>query len=300
MVAELSICIVNHRTPQLAARCLHSIRRTYDPAAVELLLLNNTPDGVVAEQSLADFPQYRLLQNDRPLGFAANQNRLLRFATGRYWLPLNSDTEITPGALAELVRFMDTHPDCAITGPRLVHPDGSLQPSMRDFPTALTHFLEASGLWRMLPATGWVGRRFALRASHDQVRAVDWLTGACLIVRPEAARQAGLYDEVSFTGMYGEDLEWCWRLRLAGWQIYFDPAAIVMHAESASPLGDRTMRMFEGFYTFCRLHYTQAQQIAIRAATVAALAPRWLFTLDHRRRRRYAQLMRLPIGGESP
>jgi GT2 family glycosyltransferase len=299
MAVDLSICIVNHQTPELVASCLESIRRTRDPVTLELLVLDNTGEDVAAlAQALAPFPQHRLLQNDRPLGFAANQNRLLRCATGRYWMALNSDTELTPGALAELIRFMDAQPHCAMAGPRLLHPDGSLQPSMRDFPTPLTHFLEASGLWRLLPSTGWVGRRLALRAAHDEVRTVDWLTGACLIVRPQAVQEAGLYDEVNFAGMYGEDLEWCWRLRQAGWEIYFDPAAVVVHTESASPLGDRAVRMFEGFYTFCQLHYPQPQQIAIRAATVAALAPRWLFTLDSKRRRRYAQLMRLPIGGK--
>lgn len=300
MSFDLSVCIVNHRTPQLTMQCIRSIETLRHGLALEVLVVNNTLDDEELLSNVAHtFSRFYLHQNQRPHGFAANQNLILHRASGRYWMPLNSDTEVAPEALIELVRFMDEHPNCAIAGPRLLHPDGTLQPSARDFPTPLSHFLEASGLWRLLPRSDWLGRRYALLSSHDQVREVDWLTGACLIVRREAAQQVGLYDEVNFSGMYGEDLDWCWRMKQAGWKIYLDPVAVIVHAESASPMGNRTMRMFEGFYTFCQLHYSRRQQLAIRIATIAALVPRWLLARDGRRRRLYEQLIKLPVGRPS-
>jgi GT2 family glycosyltransferase len=298
---DLSLCIINHRTPGLLARCLRSIAVSEAAGALEVLVVNNTGDNAdeIAEM-VHRFPSGLFIQNRQPLGFAANQNQMLRRARGRYWMPLNSDAEVTPGALSELIHFMDTHPDCALAGPRLVYPDGRLQPSMRNFPSALTHFLEASGLWRVAPRSEKIGRHYALLSPHKRVQAVDWLTGACLIVRPVAAERVGLYDEVNFPGMYGEDLEWCWRMRQAGWRIYLDPAAVIIHDESASPLDERTVRMFEGFYTFCRLHYSRRQCRAIRAATIAALAPRLLTTPMRAHRQLYLRLMQLPIGGGSP
>jgi len=293
---DLSICVINHRTPELLARCLQSIARSETECVVEVIIVNNTNDDTIAiEQLTRSFRRSRFIQNSYPLGFAANQNQMLRCAQGRYWMPLNSDTEVTPGALAELVRFMDNHPDCAIAGPRLIYPDERLQPSMRSFPSGYTHFLEASGLWRLAPRSTRIGRYYGLLSPHDCVQEADWLTGACLIVRRVAAEAVGLYDEVNFPGMYGEDLDWCWRIRQAGWKVYFDPAATVSHCESASPLGERTLKMFEGFYTFCWLHYSQGQRCAIRTATIAALLPRFLLTNGHERRRLYLRLMQLPI-----
>lgn len=297
MGIDLSICIVNHRTPQLTVQCLQSIKASQYRLAIEVLIVNNTLDRIDLPGDFEHaFRRFHLHQNQQPLGFAANQNLMLRRAAGRYSMPLNSDTEVTPDALKELVDFMDEHPDCAIAGPRLIYPDGRLQPSARDFPTPCSHLLEASGLWRLLPRTAWLGRRYALLSPHDQVRKVDWLTGACLIVRQEAMLQVGTFDDGNFSGMYGEDLEWCWRMKQAGWSIYFDPEAVVIHAESASPMGDRTVRMFEGFYTFCRLHYSRSRQVAMRLSTIAALAPRWLLAKDKEQRMLFSRLMHLPVG----
>ena len=108
------------------------------------------------------FPTLRVMQNAAPRGFAFNQNAMMERATGRYLLPLNSDTVVQPGALAELVRFMDAHPRAGMGGPRLVHADGTLQPSCRNFPNAITHFLEASGLWRLLAGSRLIGRWYYL------------------------------------------------------------------------------------------------------------------------------------------
>lgn len=145
MDPQLSICIANHKTPALTLACLHSIAAYSGTLTVEVLLVNNTPDD--AERlaaATAALPHARLVQNNRPLSFAANQNQLMHRARGRYLLALNSDTLVTPGALTELLHFAETRPKCGVVGPRLVHPDGSLQPSCRNFPRPWTHFLEAS------------------------------------------------------------------------------------------------------------------------------------------------------------
>ena len=179
--------------------------------------------------------------------------------------------------------------------------DGHLQPSGRNFPTPLTHFLEASGLWRLLRGRV-VGRWYTLCHPHDTVLSVDWLSGACLIVRAEALQQVGGYDEQLFPGLYAEDLEWCWRLRQAGWQILFDPQAVVTHLENQSPLDDRSLHMYRGFYAFCARYYSPGRQRGIRLATVAALLPRWLLARQPAARAIYGQLLRLPMparGGEA-
>ncbi|MCL5995554.1 MAG: glycosyltransferase family 2 protein [Chloroflexi bacterium] len=295
MTLQVSICIVNHLTPDLTEQCLHSISRTAGDLPIEVLVVNNTPDDADRIARLTgQFGFVQVWQNEQPLGFAANQNRLFARAAGRYLMPLNSDTIIQPGALQELTAFMETHPDVGIAGPRLVYPDGRLQPSCRNFPTALSHFLEASGLWRLFRNNRLLGRTYLLCSPHTEVKDVDWLTGACLLVRAAAAQQVGTYAAYWFP-FYAEDLEWCWRMRRAGWRVMFDPRATVVHLESRSPLADRTLQMYRSFYVFCALHYPPHTRRAIRCATWLALLPRRLAARRGEERRLYAQLMALPM-----
>ncbi|HEY3343130.1 MAG TPA: glycosyltransferase family 2 protein [Anaerolineae bacterium] len=296
MSLDLSICVINHKTPALTQQCVQSILDTCAGLGIEVFVVNNTHDDAEFIAALTRRDQrVQVLQNAQPLGFSANQNQMLSLASGRYLMPLNSDTMIQPGALRELVEFMQAHPNAGLCGPRLVFSDGRLQPSCRNFPTPLTHFLEASGLVRFLKGSRAIGKWYYLAGSHDQPREVDWLTGACLIVRASAARQVGFYNADLFSGLYGEDLEWCWRMRQAGWQVLFDPQAVVVHLESQSPLSDRTLLMYRGFYTFCARYYSRSKQRGIRGATILALLPRWLLALNKEKKQTFAQLMRLPM-----
>lgn len=296
MIPDLSITIINHETPELLKDCLQSIYNTQGRLRLEIFVVNNTPDkdDRICTQ-LARFPGVHLIQNPAPLGFAANQNQMLRQATGRYLMPLNSDTVIQPGALQELVACMERRPRVGIAGPKLVYAGGKLQPSGRNFPNMFTHFMEASGLWQLLKGNRIAGRWYYLCSPHDSVRQVDWLTGACLIVRAEAAREVGFYNEELFPGLYGEDLEWCWRMKRAGWQIMFDPNAVVVHLENQSPLNERVVQIYRGFYTFCAAYYSKTQQRSIRIATILALMPKWLLSRNARARKIYAKLMQLPM-----
>jgi N-acetylglucosaminyl-diphospho-decaprenol L-rhamnosyltransferase len=293
---DVSICIANHRTPELTLACLDSITRYSEGLAVEVLLVNNTADDRERmAAAVGALPRAQFIQNERPLSFAANQNLLMRRAHGRYLMALNSDTLLTPGALAELLGFADARLQCGMIGPKLVHPDGSLQPSCRNFPAPWTHFLEAAGLWQLLRNRRAVGRHYYICSPHDEAMAVDWLTGACLLVRAEVFARTGGYDELRFGGMYGEDIDWCRRIHAGGWQIWFDPAAVIVHAESASPLDGRTAQMYRGFYRYCALHLTRSRQRAMRAATWLALGPRWLLARDPHKRSVYRQIMQLPV-----
>lgn len=296
MIPDLSITIINHETPELLKACLQSIYDTQDRLQLEIFVVNNTPDndGRICTL-LAEFSGVHFIQNRTPLGFAANQNQMLRRASGRYLMPLNSDTVIQPGALQELVAYMDAHPRVGIAGPKLIYAGGKLQPSGRNFPNMFIHFMEASGLWQLLKGNRIAGRWYYLCDPHNTVRQVDWLTGACLIVRAEAAREVGFYNEELFPGLYGEDLEWCWRMKRAGWQVVFDPHAVVVHLENQSPLNERAMQIYRGSYTFCAAYYSRTQQRSIRLATVLAMIPKWILARNAGSRRIYAKLMRLPM-----
>ena len=294
MPADLSICIVNHRTPELTVACLKSIEHTRGELAVEILLINNTLDPCDIAGVSPDIP-VTLIQNDTPQSFAHNQNRLMKLAQSHLILSLNSDTIIHPNALQILVQFMDEHPRCGIAGPKLVYADGRLQPSCRTFPNAITSFLEASSLWRLFRPSHIFSGWFDLLDPHDRMRKVDWLSGACLITRREVLDQAGGYDEVTFAGMYGEDLEWAWRLKRAGWETWFVPQAIVTHHESMSPTNQRAVKTINGSYSFARACYSSRKQKGVKWGTRMGYGMKWLFTRDSAKRNTLSELMRQTI-----
>jgi len=274
MSVDLSICIVNHRTSELTRNCLRSIAGTKDGLTIETFLVNNTPDPCPIND--IDLP-ITFIQNERPLGFAANQNVMLRRSAGRYVMPLNSDTVIHPHALQALVDFMDRRPRCGVAGPRLEYSDGRLQPSGLTFPNFFSQLLEASGRWQHFKGSRLMGRFQKLCDPHDRDMPVDWLYGACMIVRPEILAQAGLFDEALFDDMYGEDVDWMWRIHQAGWEIWFTPTATVTHLENQSPLTSRLYMIYRGARRFYRKQYSRSRQLGVRLGTAFGLLPKWLF-----------------------
>jgi GT2 family glycosyltransferase len=297
---DLSICIINHRTPELVHDCLRSIYATAGELALEVFVINNAPDEDGAFGAvMGNFPAAQAIQNERPLGFAANQNRLLARAGGRYLMPLNSDTIIHPGALQTLVGFMDAHPEIGLAGPRLVYADGRLQPSCRNFPALLPAFMEVTGLWRSFKGNRWMARRVALCDPHTTVAEPDWLSGACYIVRREVYERIGGYDAELFPTMYGEDVEWCWRIRRAGWRIAFVPDAVITHLESRSAAPDRLYAMYEGSMKFMRKSCSPARAFGVRMVASAGVLLRWLRARDGDERATYRRVLRLLLSGKS-
>jgi GT2 family glycosyltransferase len=275
---DLSICIINHQTPELTRNCLRSIIATGGDLRLEVLVVNNTPDddGSFA-RVMTEFPGALVIQNPAARFFAANQNQMLKAAAGRYLLPLNSDTVVQVGALQTLVRFMDSQPRCGIAGPRLINADGSLQRSCHSFPGFLSTLVEMSGAWRILANNQIAGRLSQICLRHDEIAEVDWLTGACLIARREAVTQFGFFDDVLFESMYGEDADWQYRARQHGWQVLFEPRAVVSHLENQSPMVARTDRIYCGYLKFCAKHYPALKYAAVRMALGLALIPKMLF-----------------------
>ncbi|MCS6846898.1 MAG: glycosyltransferase family 2 protein [Anaerolineae bacterium] len=296
---DLSVCIVNHDTPELTRACLRSIFATAGALRLEVFVVNNTPDADGAFGALMrEFPSVCAIQNPAPLGFAANQNQMLRWAAGRYLMPLNSDTVVHAGALQTLVAFMDAHPQVGLAGPKLVYADGRLQPSCRDFPALLPAFMEVTGLWRRFKGNRWMAQHVALCDPHTDVTEPDWLSGACYIVRREVYARVGGYDAELFPVMYGEDVEWCWRIRRAGWRIAFVPQAVVTHLESQSAAPDRLYMMYEGSVKFMDKCCSPARSFGVRMVASAGVLLRWLRARDAHERATYRRALRLLLAGK--
>jgi GT2 family glycosyltransferase len=160
------------------------------------------------------------------VGFPAGNNQGFAAARGRYVMTLNPDTEIVGDALAAMTAYLDAHPDAGALGPQLLNSDGSVQSSRRRFPTLVTALFESTWLQGITPR-GVLARYYMDDRPADVAQEVDWVTGACILVRREVLKSIGGFDEAFF--MYSEELDWCRRIKSAGWKIVYLPAAKVIH-----------------------------------------------------------------------
>jgi GT2 family glycosyltransferase len=178
------------------------------------------------------FPDVALIAADTNLGFTRGNNAGISKARGQYVLLLNPDAELVGDALLTMVQRMREQPDVAVVGPHLRFPDGRTQSSRRRFPTLATALVESTVLQQWFPRLNLLGQYYVLDRGDDQEQDVDWVTGACMLVRQEAVRDTGLLDERFF--MYSEELDWCRRFKGAGWRVLYLPQAEVIHHEAQS------------------------------------------------------------------
>jgi GT2 family glycosyltransferase len=226
---DLSIVVVSWNTRELLATCLKRVYETVSEPAFEVIVVDNGSEDDSAAMVKAEFPGVRLLENEENLGFARANNQALALSRGRYALLLNSDTEVLDRALEDMVAFMDAHPTAGAVGARLLNADGTFQFSHADFPTLWHEFLMLSVLGRLV-----LGQHYP---SHGPEvtrgpQVVDYVGGACLMVRREALEQVGGLDEGFF--MYAEETDWCYRMKDAGWEVWYLPSASITHLGGGS------------------------------------------------------------------
>jgi GT2 family glycosyltransferase len=252
---DLAVSIVSYRTPDLLASCLSAVEQQRADLDLHVTVVDNASGDGSADLVAERFPWVHLVRNSRNIGFGPAHNQTLRQSAtrARHLLVLNADAAPCPGSLRALVTFLDAHPDVAVVGPRLRYPDGPVQPSRRRFPSPLTLFLESTQAQRFWPDNRVLRRYYVSDRSDDHTQDVDWLVGACLCVRAEAARQVGVFDERFF--LYSEELDWCRRFRAAGWRVVYYPEAEVVHLEGASTRLDLSAR--DRHFQASKLRYAQ-------------------------------------------
>jgi GT2 family glycosyltransferase len=225
---DVSVIIINHHHRPVIEKCIDSLYSLPDRAAFEVVLIDNTGTDGTSEWVAGHFPQVIIRGNRVRRGFAANVNAGIGAAArGRYALLLNPDVVCLAGMLDRLVGFLDAHAEAAIAAPQLYYPDGTMQPNVRRFPTAATLALRALHVDAVWKSPGV--RRYLMHGEPAFSSQVDWVTGAVMMVRRAAIGTVGLLDENYF--MYWEDLDWCYRMRRAGWSVHRVAEARAIHAQ---------------------------------------------------------------------
>ena len=232
MNVDLSIVIVNWNVRDLLQSCVTSILQpTNRLANPQIIVVDNaSSDGSVAMVQ-AEFPHVTVIANTENRGFTVANNQGISIAQGRYVLLLNADTEVPGDALSALIEYMDANPDVGLAGPQLLYPNGQVQSSRRRFPTKATLFLESTWHQSLAPRS-ILEHYYVLDKPDDAITDVDWVMGAAMLIRRQVIQQVGGMDEGFF--MYSEELDWCRRIKGAGWRVVYYPLAQVVHHEGKS------------------------------------------------------------------
>lgn len=248
----LSICIVNWNTRDLLRDCLRSIRQTAAELDPEVIVVDNASADGSAEMVREEFPEVQLIANEENLFYARGNNQALERATGQLKLLLNSDIIVLEGALQELLAAAERHPKAGGIAPKLVHPDGSLQLSCRTFPDPPVVLYETVRLHRLFPRSRRFGAYRMDWWGYDDERPVDQPAASALLLRSAALEEVGLLDEAF--PIFFNDVDLCRRLWDAGWEVWFTPAASMIHYQGASTSQVRPAMITESHRSLLRYY----------------------------------------------
>lgn len=271
--AKVSIVIVHWRTPELLMSCLASVYADSHAEQFEIHVVDNdSGDGTVV-QLASRFPHVKVLANDENVGFSRACNQVIPICGGEFILLLNPDTSVKDDAISKLAAFMDAHPQCGAVGPKVLNSDGSLQLACRrSFPSPAAAFFRLTYLSKVFPNSKTLSQYNLTYADPDQCLQVDALSGSCMMVRRTVVEKIGLLDEDIF--MFGEDIDWCWRIKEAGWQVFYLPEAVIYHLHGASarlrPIG-ATINLHKGMEVFYRKHLAKKYWPPFNALVYAAI-----------------------------
>jgi len=264
---EVSIVIVNWNTCALLSQCLRSVEREVDSIPHEVWVVDNGSSDDSVAMLRRDFPHVHVIESRVNLGFAGANNLAMQRSTGRYLLLLNTDAIVQPGSIRALLDLAEAEPRAGIVGAHLLNPDGSFQASYTNFPTLWQEFLILSTLGRRLR-----GRWYPSHGPEEErgPQRVDYVEGACLLVRRAALEQVGGLDEGYF--MYAEEVDWCRRMAAQGWEVWYQPVARVVHIGGASSANRKTSReadLYRSRVRYFRMQHGRVQAELLKAMIVA-------------------------------
>ena len=247
----LSICIVSLRARDLLKDCLDSVALNPPSFPYEIIVVDNASGDGTIEMLRENYPAVRWHENPENLGYTLPMNQALKMGTGAYLMQLNPDTLIKPGAFDCLVQFMQAHPAVGIGTPKVLNRDGTLQKQCRRSAArpwdTLTYF---TGLSRRFPKSRRFGGYLMTYLDENEVNEVEAVSGSCMLIRRGVIDQIGYLDELFVS--YQEDSDFCFRVRAAGWKIFYVPQAEIIHYGGQ---GGSRVAVYNSIYQWHRSYY---------------------------------------------
>lgn len=270
---KVTVVVVNWKTPRLLAGALRSLYADPKSNQFEVIVVDNNSGDDSVEMLRRDFPQVTTIANTDNVGFSKACNQVIPDAKGEHVLLLNPDTVVVDCGVSKLAEYLDQHPECAAVGPKVLNWDGSLQLACRRaFPTPEAAFFRLTYLSFLFPKHPVVARYNMTNADPDLELDVDALSGSCMMVRKSVIDQIGLLDDDIY--MFGEDIDWCWRFKEAGYAVRYFPGAVVYHYHGASSRFRRvgtTIFLHKGMEVFYSKHLAKRYWAPFNWAVYAAI-----------------------------
>lgn len=257
---DISVIIVNYNVREFLTNALTSLAQSLHGFRSEMFVVDNASDDGSVESVSKIFPHVHLIANTANVGFAKANNQALVRSTGKYILLINPDTVVQENTIRELIKFFDSHADAGMVGCKILNPDGTLQLACRrSFPTPWTAFTKTFGLSTLFPRSKLFARYNLTYLDPDKVCEVDAISGSFMMVRREVYEKIGGLDETFF--MYGEDLDWCYRVQHAGWKVYYVPLTSIIHYKGESTKRsdiDELKVFYSAMKLFVRKHHARS------------------------------------------
>ena len=257
---DLSIIIVNYKTLELTFNCIDSIiKSNLKDIDYEVILIDNASNDGSIEEIEAQFPHLKIIKNVDNLGFSKANNQGIRASSGQTILLLNSDTIVDFDTLKESLAFLQKHKNIGALGCKVLLPSGKLDPACkRSFPTPLNGIYHQLRLDDAYPDSQRFGAYNLTYVDENKTCPVDCIMGAFMMVPKPVIDRVGLLDEDFF--MYGEDIDWCYRIKEAGYQIMYYPQVRIFHHKKASGIGKRNPKVIAAFYDSMGIFYQKHYQ----------------------------------------
>jgi GT2 family glycosyltransferase len=277
---DLSIIIVNYETYDLTKQTIESVINQDQPFKYDIYVVDNASKDGSIEALKEDFLKeskeglVNFIDNPENMGFAHANNIALKKTSAEYVLLLNSDTVVMDKCLESSLNYMKIHPDTGILGCKVVLPDNTLDKACRrSFPDFNVSFYKMTGLSRLFPKSKRFGRYNLTYLDEDETYEVDCVVGAFMLVRSKAIQEVGLLDETFF--MYGEDIDWCYRIKSANWKVVYYSDAKIIHYKGSSFSKKQNTRLtyefYRAMYIFYNKHYKEGYPWITTAATYAGI-----------------------------
>jgi len=253
---DVTIGIATWNGAALLRECLGSIKKNVIGISYDVVVVDNGSIDETSKIMQEEYPDFTYIRNRENEGVAKARNKCLDIADARYVIVLDVDTIIHKGALETLVKTMDQHPKVGIGGPKLLNPDNSLQLSCRTFQNIFTILFRGTALGRWFPGAPFVKDHLMIDWHHNDMRFVDWMLGACHIIRRETLLDIGKLDD-NFFYLY-EDVEYCWRAGQKGWKVLYIPESRITHIyqrKSAAGLNPMTYKHLKSIFRFLTIRY---------------------------------------------
>lgn len=257
---ELSIIIVNYNVKAFLQNCLLSIQKATENISTEIIVIDNASDDGSVEIIKKNFPHINLIESKENLGFSKANNLGLKIAKGKYICLINPDTIVEENTFVEMIRFMESNPEVGLAGCKILNPDGTFQLACRrSFPTPWVAFTKIVGLSKLFPKSKLFARYNLTYLDENISYEVDAISGSFMFLRKDVYDKIGGLDETFF--MYGEDLDYCFRVKKAGYKVYYVHSTKIIHFKGESTKRsniDELKHFYDAMRLFVRKHFSSS------------------------------------------